>query len=161
MRVERLIGGVTMLLADLKSGDAFGEEALVSEAKRNATVTMRTAGALLRLDKKDFIELLREPLLHRVSMEEAQQKILAGAQWIDVRYPSEFQYDRLPGAINIPLSEIRNAFGLLDKDREYVVYCQSERRSSAATFLLSQQGYRAYLLQGGLWGTGGERRGAG
>ena len=160
VRVERLIGGVTMLLADLKSGDAFGEEALVSEAKRNATVTMRTAGALLRLDKKDFIELLREPLLHRVSMEEAQQKILAGAQWIDVRYPSEFQYDRLPGAINIPLSEIRNAFGLLDKDREYVVYCQSERRSSAATFLLSQQGYRAYLLQGGLWGTGGERRGA-
>jgi len=159
-RVERLIGGVSMLLAELKSGDAFGEEALVSEAKRNATVTMRTAGALLRLDKKDFIELLREPLLRRVSMEEAQQKAVAGAQWIDVRYPSEFQYDQLPGAINIPLSEIRNAFGLLDQDREYVVYCQSERRSSAATFLLSQRGYRAYLLQGGLWGTGGERRGA-
>ena len=159
-RVERLIGGVSMLLAELKSVDAFGEEALVSEAKRNATVTMRTAGALLRLDKKDFIELLREPLLRRVSMEEAQKKALAGAQWIDVRYPSEFQYDQLPGAINIPLSEIRNAFGLLDQDREYVVYCQSERRSSAATFLLSQRGYRAYLLEGGLWGTGGERRGA-
>ena len=159
-RVERLIGGVSMLLAELKSGDAFGEEALVSEAKRNATVTMRNGGALLRLDKKDFVELLREPLLHRVSMEEAQQKVLAGAQWIDVRYPSEFQYDQLPGAINIPLSEIRNAFGLLDQDREYIVYCQSERRSSAATFLLSQRGYRAHLLQGGLWGAGGERRGA-
>jgi len=158
-RVERLIGGVSMLLAELKSGDAFGEEALVSEARRNATVTMRNGGALLRLDKKDFIELLRQPLLHRVSIEEAQQKVLAGAQWIDVRYPSEFQYDQLPGAINIPLSEIRNAFGLLDKDREYVLYCQSERRSSAATFLLSQRGYRAYLLQGGLWGADGERRG--
>ena len=159
-RVERLIGGVSMLLAEVKSGDAFGEEALVSEAKRNATVTMRTGGALLRLDKKDFIALLREPLVHKVSMDEAQQKVLAGAQWIDVRYPSEFQYDQIAGAINIPLSEIRNAFGLLDKDREYVVYCQSERRSSAATFLLSQRGYRAYLLQGGLWGAGGERRGA-
>jgi rhodanese-related sulfurtransferase len=157
-RVERMIGGVSMLLADLKSGDAFGEEALVSEAKRNATVTMRTDGAVLRLDKKDFIDLLREPLLHKISMDEAQQKVLAGAQWIDVRYPSEYQYDQLPGAINIPLSEIRNAFGLLDKDRKYVVYCQSERRSSAATFLLSQRGYRAYLLKGGLWGTGGERR---
>ena len=157
-RVERLIGGVSMLLAELKSGDAFGEEALVSEARRNATVTMRNGGALLRLDKKDFIELLRQPLLHRVSIEEAQQKVLAGAQWIDVRYPSEFQYDQLPGAINIPLSEIRNAFGLLDKDREYVLYCQSERRSSAATFLLSQRGYRAYLLQGGLWGADGEKR---
>jgi len=159
-RVERLIGGVSMVLAELKGGDAFGEEALVSEAKRNATVTMRTGGAVLRLDKKDFIHLLREPLLRRVAMEVAQQKVLEGAQWIDVRYPSEFQYDQLPGAINIPLSEIRNAFGLLDKDREYIVYCQSERRSSAATFLLSQQGYRAYLLQGGLWGAGGEARGA-
>ena len=72
-RVERMIGGVSMLLAELKSGDAFGEEALVSEAKRNATVTMKTDGVLLRFDKKDFIELLREPLLLRISLEDARQ----------------------------------------------------------------------------------------
>jgi rhodanese-related sulfurtransferase len=154
-KVERMVGGVTMLLAELKSGDAFGEEALVAEAKRNATVSMKTDGTLLRLDKKDFIELLREPLLRRLTLEEARQKISSGGQWVDVRYPSEYQYDRLPGAINIPLSEVRNAFGLLDKDREYVLYCQSERRSAAATFLLAQRGYRAYLLMGGLWTAGG------
>ncbi len=156
-KIERMIGGVSMLLAELKSGDAFGEEALVSEAKRNATVTMKTDGVLLRLDKKDFNPLLREPLLHRVSMEKAREKIAYGGQWIDVRYPSEYQYDKLSGAINIPLSEIRNAFGILDKDREYVLYCQSERRSAAATFLLSQRGYRAFLLAGGLWEDGGRR----
>jgi len=156
--VERMIGGVSIVLAELKSGDAFGEEALVSEVKRNATVSMRTSGSLLRLDKKDFIELLREPLLHRVSMDEARQKVAAGGQWIDVRYPSEYQHDRLSGAINIPLVEIRNAFGLLDKDRDYVVYCQSERRSAAAAFLLAQCGYRTRLLQGGLWGPDSERR---
>src|SRR5260221_13694111 len=50
-RIERMIGGVSMLLAELKSGDAFGEEALVSEAKRNATVTMKTDGVLLRLSR--------------------------------------------------------------------------------------------------------------
>lgn len=153
-RVERLIGGVSMVLAELKSGDAFGEEALVSEAKRNATVTMKTDGMLLRLDKMDFIELLKEPLLLRVSMEDARQKVSNGARWIDVRYPSEYQYDKLPGALNIPLAEIRNAFGVLDKAPEYVVYCQSERRSSAAAFLLAQRGYKACLLQGGLWGVG-------
>ena len=153
-KVERMVGGVSMLLADLKSGDAFGEEALVSEAKRNATVSMKTDGALLRLGKADFIELLREPLLRRISMEEAREKIVAGGQWLDIRYPSEFQYDRLSGAINIPLSEVRNAFGLLDKAREYVLYCQSERRSAAATFLLAQRGYKAFLLGGGLWGSG-------
>ena len=141
-----------MLLADLKSGDAFGEEALVSEARRNATVTMKTDGALLRLSRKDFAELLREPLLHRLSAEEARDKIARGAQWVDVRYPSEYQYDKLAGAINIPLSEIRNAFGVLDKGKEYVLYCQSGRRSAAAAFLLAQRGYRAFVLAGGLWG---------
>ncbi len=150
-KVERMIGGVSMLLAELKSGDAFGEEALVSEAKRNATITMKSDGVLLQLAKNDFNELLREPLLHRVSAEDARRKIADGGQWIDVRYPSEYQYEKLPGAINIPLSEIRNAFGLLDKAREYVLYCQSERRSAAAAFLLAQRGYRAFLLAGGLW----------
>jgi rhodanese-related sulfurtransferase len=150
-KVERMIGGVSMLLAELKGGDAFGEEALVSEAKRNATVTMKTDGALLRLDKNDFVELLREPLLHRISMEDARQRIADGAQWIDVRYPSEYQYDGLPGAINIPLAETRNAFGVLDKSREYILYCQSERRSAAAAFLLAQRGYKAFLLAGGTW----------
>ena len=151
-RVERMIGGVSMLLAELKSGDAFGEEALVSEAKRNATITMKSDGVLLQLAKEAFIELLREPLLRRISLEEAREKIANGGQWIDVRYPSEYQYDKLPGAINIPLSEIRNAFGVLDKGREYVLYCQSARRSAAATFLLAQRGYHAFLLAEGLWG---------
>lgn len=155
-QIERTIGGVVMTLAELKSGDAFGEEALVSEAKRNATVTMKSDGVLLRLDKQDFIGLLKEPLLQRVSSQESLERIANGAQWVDVRYPSEYQYDKLPGAINIPLSEIRNAFGVLDKGKEYILYCQSERRSSAAAFLLAQRGYRAYLLSGGLWG--GEKR---
>jgi rhodanese-related sulfurtransferase len=151
-KIERMVGGVSMLLAELKSGDAFGEEALVSDVKRNASVTMKSDGALLRLSKKDFIELLREPLLSRVSPEEARAKVANGAQWIDVRYPSEYQYDKLPGAINIPLAEIRDAFGALDKGKEYVLYCQSERRSAAAAFLLAQRGYRAFVLAGGLWG---------
>jgi len=151
-QVERMIGGVSMTLAELKSGDTFGEEALVSEAKRNATVTMKTDGRLLRLNKQDFIALLREPLLRSINMEQAKQKVLGGAEWIDVRYMSEYQYDKLPGAVNIPLSEIRNAFGALDIDKEYIVYCQSGRRSSAAAFLLAQRGYNVYLLEGGLWG---------
>jgi CRP-like cAMP-binding protein len=151
-QVERMVGGVNMTLAELKSGDTFGEEALASEAKRNATVTMKTDGTLLRLSKQDFNELLREPLLRGINMEQAKRKVLGGAEWIDVRYMSEYQYDKLPGAINIPLSEIRNAFGALDPNKEYVVYCQSGRRSSAAAFLLAQRGYNVYLLDGGLWG---------
>lgn len=148
--VSRVVGGANVPLAELKGGDAFGEDALVAGSVRNATVTMRTNGVLLRLGKQDFIELLREPLLKRLSREEADRRVAGGAVWLDVRFPAEYQYDRLPGAINIPLNEIRNAIGPLDTGKEYIVYCQSGRRSSAAAFILSQHGYRASWLEGGL-----------
>jgi rhodanese-related sulfurtransferase len=150
--VERTVGGVSMRLAELKSGDAFGEEALVASARRNATVSMLTEGSLLRLDKGDFNELLKKPLLHSVDLAAARAKVGAGAQWIDVRYPSEYQYDKLAGAINIPLAEIRNAARVLDRSREYVVYCQSGRRSAAAAFLMAQRGFKSFVLDGGLKG---------
>ena len=153
-RVERLVGGARMVLAELKGGDAFGEEALVSEAKRNATVVATLDGTLLRLGKQDFNALLREPLLTRIGGQEALRRVQAGAVWLDVRYPSEYQYDKLPGAINVPLNEVRNMFGVLDRSKEYVVYCQSGRRSSAAAFLFAQRGFRVSLLEGGLWESG-------
>jgi rhodanese-related sulfurtransferase len=149
-QVERLVGGARVVLAELKSGEGFGEEALVSEAKRNATVTALTEGELLRLGRTEFNELLREPLLKRVPFPEAAQKVRSGALWIDVRYPSEYQYDKLPGAINVPLAEVRNMFAVLDRSRDYVAYCQSGRRSAAAAFLFAQRGFRVWLLEGGL-----------
>jgi rhodanese-related sulfurtransferase len=149
-QVERLVGGARVVLAELKTGEAFGEEALVSEAKRNATVTALTEGELLRVGRKDFNDLLREPLLKRVHFTEAAHKVRSGAMWLDVRYPSEYQYDKLPGAINVPLAEVRNMYAVLDRSREYVAYCQSGRRSAAAAFLFSQHGFRVWLLDGGL-----------
>lgn len=148
--VTRQVAGATVELAELKAGDAFGEEALLGDTVRNATVTMKTDGALLRLAKEDFRALLQEPLLQKVSAAEAARRVAAGAVWIDTRFPAEYQCDGLPGALNLPLNEIRQAMGMLDPGREYIVYCQSGRRSSAAAFLLSQRGYRAYLLEGGL-----------
>ena len=147
--VTRKIGGVEMEIADLKPGEAFGEEALLSNVLRNATVTMKTDGVLLRLSKSDFFELLSEPLLNRINWSEASQRVAKGAQWVDVRYPAEFVRDGLPGAINIPLNEVRRSVQLLDTGREYVTYCQSGRRSSAAAFLFSQRGLQASVLAGG------------
>ena len=149
-RIERLVGGAQVELAELKSGEAFGEEALVSEAKRNATVTSLGEGELLRLDRKDFTELLREPLLRRLPFAQAAEKVRRGALWLDVRYSSEYQYDKLPGAINVPLAEVRNMFAVLDRSKEYVAYCQSGRRSAAAAFLFAQRGFKVWLLEGGL-----------
>ncbi|PPD49971.1 MAG: cyclic nucleotide-binding protein [Methylotenera sp.] len=138
-----------VLLAELKQGRAFGEDALISEAKRNATVTMKTDGRLLRLNKTDFIELLKAPLITQVDMEEAQQKVAEGAVWIDARLPSEFEDDHIAGAMNIPLNEVRQHASSLDKSKTYIVYCQTGRRSSAAAFVLTQCGINAMVLKGG------------
>ena len=150
-QVTRRVGGVELVLAELKSGDVFGEEALISDAKRNATVTMKTNGVLLRLGRQDFLALLQEPLLRKVAYVQAQQEVAAGAVWLDVRHPPEYRYDRLPGAVSVPLNDIRNAIGVLDKKKKYIAYCQSGRRSAAAAFILAQAGYDVQVLENGLW----------
>ncbi|MEJ2509687.1 MAG: rhodanese-like domain-containing protein, partial [Gammaproteobacteria bacterium] len=128
----------------------FGEEALISGGERNATVTMETPGVVMRLAKSDFDELLKEPLIDWVSPEEARQLVAEGAYWLDVRHAREYQHQRLPSAINIPLHELRSRIGELDKTRRYVCYCKTGRRSSAAAFLLTQNGFKASVLRGGL-----------
>ena len=148
--VTREVAGARVELADLKAGDAFGEEALVSDSPRNATVTMKTDGVLLRLNKTDFVDLLREPLIQHVSPDEARLRVSRGAVWLDTRFPAEYRQDGLPNAINVPLNEIRQALSMFDPDKEYIAYCQTGRRSSAATFLLSQRGIHATLLDGGM-----------
>jgi CRP-like cAMP-binding protein/rhodanese-related sulfurtransferase len=140
-------------LAELGSGDSFGEEALIAEAKRNATVTMATDGTLMRLGKSDFQTLLNEPLLQWVDYEAAKAIIAAGGKWLDVRLPSEFQNFRIDDAVNIPLYFIRLKLNALDKNTQYVVCCDTGRRSSAAAYILSERGFEAYVLKGGLAAT--------
>jgi CRP-like cAMP-binding protein len=140
-------------LAELSSGDSVGEEALIAEAKRNATVTMSTDGTLMRLGKSDFQTLLNEPLLQWVDYEAAKEIIAGGGKWLDVRLPSEFQNFRIDDAVNIPLYFIRLKLNALDKNTQYVVCCDTGRRSSAAAYILSERGFEAYVLKGGLAAT--------
>ncbi len=137
-------------LAELGVGESFGEEALISDAKRNATVTMVSDGALVRLGKADFNELLNEPLLHWVDLEHARELVGRGARWLDVRLPSEYESYHLEDALNVPLYFIRLKVKTLDTKTPYIVVCDTGRRSSAAAFLLSERGFDAYCLQGGL-----------
>ena len=140
-------------LAELGSGDSFGEEALIAEAKRNATVTMSTEGTLMRLGKQDFQTLLNEPMLQWVTQDQAREIVAKGGKWLDVRLPSEFQNFRIDGSINIPLYFIRLKLNALDKGTPYIICCDTGRRSSAAAYILSERGFEAYVLKGGLAAT--------
>ena len=137
-------------LAELKVGDTFGEEALISDAKRNATVTMQSDGAVMRLGKDDFKKLLNEPMLDWVSMPEAEEIIRGGGQWLDVRLPSEFENQHLDSSLNIPLYFMRLKINTLDQSKKYIVCCDTGRRSSAGAYILSERGYQAYVLRGGI-----------
>jgi CRP-like cAMP-binding protein len=137
-------------LAELEVGDTFGEEALISESRRNATVTMEVDGSLMRLNKDDFRTLLNEPMLEWVDLEAAEAIVEAGGQWLDVRLPSEFEANHKEGAINVPLYFIRLKLKTLDPSRQYVVCCDTGRRSSAGAFILNERGFHTVVLKGGL-----------
>jgi CRP-like cAMP-binding protein len=142
--------GKVVVLSELKEGDGFGEEALVSGAPRNANVISLAPGTLMRLTKADFEELLREPLVKWVTLPEAQQLAKTGAGIIDVRTESEFTRGAIKGAVNIPLYMLRMKAKSLEPARKYVTYCETGARSAAAAFLLTQRGFDVCVLRGGL-----------
>ncbi len=137
-------------LAILNAGDGFGEEALITGGKRNATITMLDDGILMRLGKKDFMSILAKPLISYVNRDAALEKINAGSLLIDVRQHNEFMDHRVEGSVNIPLSMLRLKVEGLNPDREYVLLCDDGHRSAAAAFLLTQHGLNCYVLKGGL-----------
>ena len=113
---------------------------------------MKTDGQLLRLNKHDFIELLKAPIINLINMTTAKEKNRRGAVWLDVRFASEYKFEHIPGAINAPLNELRSMAPTLDRQKEYIVYCQTGRRSAAAAFILAQHGIKAAVLKNGMRG---------
>jgi CRP-like cAMP-binding protein/chromosome segregation ATPase len=136
----------SVLLAELKAGDGFGEEALIAYTKRNASVTMLSDGLLMRLTNSDFKELMERPLLKSISRTEMDNKILQGACILDVRSPSDFETSHLPNSRNIPYHTFREVMSSLDPEQTYVTCSNTGKRSAVASFLLRQRGIDSYYL---------------
>jgi NADPH-dependent 2,4-dienoyl-CoA reductase/sulfur reductase-like enzyme/rhodanese-related sulfurtransferase len=69
---------------------------------------------------------------------------------LDVREPVELAVESVPGAVNVPLGQIRARLGELPRDREILVICRSAQRAYYATRILVQNGFRARNLSGGM-----------
>lgn len=137
-------------MVDLKEGDAFGCEALISGKKRSETVTMTADGKLLVLDKKDFKELISKPLIKTVHPKIARTMLETGYKLVDVRYKEEYKEHHIPDTILIPLNELRNRLDELDREDRYVIYCHSGNRSAVAALFLTENQFDVVSLEGGI-----------
>lgn len=134
------------LLAHLRVGNYFGEEALVGDTTRNATVEMCTDGQLMQLKKEDFVELLAEPVQRQVTGDDLK-KITRTWELLDVRLPLERKIQSVTGARGIPLKQLRDYLKDLRGDVLYVVTDDSGRRANVAVQLLTQAGFEACILK--------------
>lgn len=137
-------------LAQLATGDTFGEDALLSDAPRNVTITALTDISLLRLNKPQFVSLIKEPSLTFVDHMEMQKAVQQGATLLDVRTPDEYEKYHLEGSINEPFFSLRMQLKTLNRVKPIIVICGDGKTSEAAVFLLLRNKINAMLLKGGL-----------
>lgn len=87
-----------------------------------------------------------------VSVDEAKELIDSGeVKVIDVRTPEEFAAGHIPGAKLVPLQVMESMLSELDQDQKYVVVCRSGNRSTEASGILAENGFKnIYNMNGGL-----------
>ncbi|HWJ19305.1 MAG TPA: rhodanese-like domain-containing protein, partial [Geobacterales bacterium] len=73
-----------------------------------------------------------------------------GAFVLDVREPFELAVENVPGAVNIPLGQLRARLKELPRDRDIHVICRSGQRAYMATRILRQNGFKAWDVSGGM-----------
>jgi CRP-like cAMP-binding protein len=129
-------------VATLEEGHGFGEEALITDSPRNATVQAIDDIVALTLSRADFDSIMKSSFLKEVNPEEVLSET-------DDKV-NEFDEEHIPGAINLPLDELRKRYSELDKSKDYYLYCLVGSRSASAAFLMNSQGFKAKSIKGGI-----------
>ncbi|NOZ10727.1 MAG: cyclic nucleotide-binding domain-containing protein [Gammaproteobacteria bacterium] len=137
--------------ARLGPGDGFGEEALLQNGFRSATVMMATPGRLLVMDRQHFDAYIRPSSIIEIVPSEAIRFIEGNkVQWLDCRYDLEYSEAHIPNALHMPLDQLREQLVDLDRTKPCIVYSRNERRSRAAAFLLTEHNFKVKVLKGGI-----------
>ncbi len=137
-------------IADLSDGEGFGEEALIREKSRNATVQAIENTTVLVLDKGDFDEILKKSFMVYDFPEDIPEDKRGNYVFIDARIPPEYEEEHIEGAISIPIEVLRQKYEELDPAKEYYTYCTSDSRGMTAAFLMRSMGFRVKAIRGGL-----------
>jgi len=168
--VEVLAGETSLTIANASQHlRALRAARLVESEKRGLFVRYRIAGddvtAFVRAMRKlaedriaDIERVTREFLTARTGMEPVDRKTLLGrvragrVTVLDVRPPEEFKAGHIPGALSMPLAELKRRLKELPKNREIVAYCRGPYCVLAvkAVEVLRQNGFRAIRLEDGV-----------
>jgi NADPH-dependent 2,4-dienoyl-CoA reductase/sulfur reductase-like enzyme/rhodanese-related sulfurtransferase len=99
-------------------------------------------------DPVNFAGMVAANVLHG-DMPLSHWDSLDGAFLLDVREPVELVVESVPGAVNIPMGQLRSRLEELPRDREILVICRSAQRAYYATRILLQNGFKAKNISGG------------
>jgi len=89
--------------------------------------------------------------VQQIHWNELDMRLLSGSVMLDVRSEDEFKLRALPGAINIPLSQLRQRMYELSKNEDIVIYCNHGKQGYFAYQMLVQHGFtRVKNLSGGI-----------
>ena len=77
----------------------------------------------------------------QVQVSEVRDLVESGAYFVDVREENEFANGHIKGAVNIPLSQLRERMSEIPKDKPVYVHCRSAQRSYNAVMALQGSGW--------------------
>jgi rhodanese-related sulfurtransferase len=84
-------------------------------------------------------------MYERITIDNYQEEFVNNADadfvLIDVREEDEFAAGHLPGAVNLPLSELQFRMDEVDEDKAVVLVCRTNNRSEMAAQILTANGY--------------------
>ena len=100
-------------------------------------------------DPVNFAGMVAADIL-RGDMPSGHWDATAGSFLLDVREAAELAVESVPGAVNIPLGQLRARLGELPRDQEIQIICRSGQRAYYATRALLQNGFKARTVAGGM-----------
>lgn len=134
-------GTATIAVAELRPGDCFGAEALLTERPLDVSVRALTSGSLVRITREDFLRLIAEPVIQAIPLRQAGELVRSQrARWLDVRAAHLAADIKGDQALHIPLNELRIRLDRLPRQVPYIVTSDSTATSRAGVFILLDAG---------------------
>ena len=133
-------------------GEAFGFDEIFLDNRAEYRIISLENSRLLRVNKDVVINRQEYARKFDVSPQVAQSMIMEGYTIIDVRYPEEFEDQKIENSVLIPLDSLKDNIDFFSKNKKYLIYCRSGKRSLSACYTLDQFGFNVVNLSGGILG---------